>query len=363
MIRELPGGRYEVKVYAGRDPFTGRERRISRTVHGSKRKARDTERDLIRQIRDQAPTAEVTVGQMLDRWLEVAELEDSTRYQTKRVVESRIKPALGARPLELLTPAVLDGYYAQLKRTLAPATVQRTHGIIRAACEAAVRWEWIPRNPATRARPPEAQAREPEPPSVDEVRKLLRVEDREMAVFLRLLVATGLRRGEACALRRSDVDLEVGVVRKARALGQAEGAPYPKGTKTGVRHQVAVDGATRDILGAYLAFMEDRARALDTELVADHFWFSDEADGSRSWRPDVVSHRYARLRTSLGLKVKLKDLRHFHATQLLGAGTDVYAVARRLAHARPSTTLNHYAGFVPAADQAAAETIGRVLDG
>jgi integrase len=59
--------------------------------------------------------------------------------------------------------------------------------------------------------------------------------------------------------------------------------------------------------------------------------------------------------------VWLHGLRHFTATQLLGAGVPSKAVADRLGHTRVSTTTDRYASSVPEADRAAAAAIAGVL--
>ncbi len=59
----------------------------------------------------------------------------------------------------------------------------------------------------------------------------------------------------------------------------------------------------------------------------------------------------------------MKELRHYSATQLLAAGTDLNTVAGRLGHAEGSTTLKFYAQFTRPADQAAAAVIPSQLDG
>ena len=53
--------------------------------------------------------------------------------------------------------------------------------------------------------------------------------------------------------------------------------------------------------------------------------------------------------------VRLHDLRHFVATQLLSAGVDVPTVAGRLGHRNAATTLNVYAHFVEQTDRDAAD--------
>ena len=71
---------------------------------------------------------------------------------------------------------------------------------------------------------------------------------------------------------------------------------------------------------------------------------------------------FIRVRDGLGLKdVRLHDLRHFTATQLIGAGVDVRTVAGRLGHSDPSLTLRVYSHVIEERDRAAAAILGRVL--
>ena len=75
-----------------------------------------------------------------------------------------------------------------------------------------------------------------------------------------------------------------------------------------------------------------------------------------------MNHRYRRYARRIGIASSLKELRHYSATQLLTAGTDLNTVARRLGHAEGSTTLKFYAQFTRPADQHAAAVIPAQLD-
>jgi integrase len=76
-----------------------------------------------------------------------------------------------------------------------------------------------------------------------------------------------------------------------------------------------------------------------------------------------VTARWTRHRKRFDLdKVRVHDLRHFVATELLTAGIDVRTAANRLGHARTSTTLDIYWALVPAQDQHAAHHLETVLD-
>ena len=76
-----------------------------------------------------------------------------------------------------------------------------------------------------------------------------------------------------------------------------------------------------------------------------------------------MTHRYRRYARRIGITSSLKELRHYSATQLLEAGTNLSTVAGRLGHAEGSTTLRFYAQFTRAADQRAAAVIPSQLDG
>ena len=110
--------------------------------------------------------------------------------------------------------------------------------------------------------------------------------------------------------------------------------------------------------------MDARAEVCRVSLVEDAFVFSNSPDGGEPWFPDSVSRSFKRLCVREGLhNVRLHDLRHFVATQLLGAGVDVRTVAGRLGHRNAATTLNVYAHFLEQTDRAAADIIGQVIAG
>jgi hypothetical protein len=93
----------------------------------------------------------------------------------------------------------------------------------------------------------------------------------------------------------------------------------------------------------------------------DAFAFSPDPAGREPWNPDTMTHRYRRYARRIGIASSLKELRHYSATQLLAAGTDLNTVAGRLGHAEGSTTLKLQ--FIRPADQQAAAIIPSQLDG
>ena len=77
--------------------------------------------------------------------------------------------------------------------------------------------------------------REIQPPPISDVRALLaaaEVQDPDLTALLRVLVATGAPRGEACGLRWTDLDLEAGTVVISRSVASVAGGTVVKDTKT-----------------------------------------------------------------------------------------------------------------------------------
>ena len=87
--------------------------------------------------------------------------------------------------------------------------------------------------------------------------------------------------------------------------------------------------------------------------------------GRQAWRPDRANVRWAKARELVGVdaSVRLQDLRHFHATQLLDAKGPIPSVAKRLGRADGTTAMKVYAHGTPEGDAASADVIGNVLRG
>jgi integrase len=78
--------------------------------------------------------------------------------------------------------------------------------------------------------------------------------------------------------------------------------------------------------------------------------------------PNNITRAWHRALKRAGLpRVSFHSLRHFHASQLINAGTDILTISRRLGHAKSSITLDVYGHLIEGADAAAAKAIEGVL--
>lgn len=200
------------------------------------------------------------------------------------------------------------------------------------------------------------------PPSAGEAARLVEAawsSDPEWGAFVWLAVTTGARRGELCALRWSDIDLDNGVLVVRRALYiDDDGRLMEKDTKTHQQRRIVLDLETADVLREHLERCRGHVAALDIELPSDAYVFSRSPDGCDSLIPDSVTQRYERMARELGIKTTLHKLRHYSATELITAGVDVRTVAGRLGHSGGGTiTLRAYAAWTSEADQRVAAAL------
>jgi integrase len=360
-------------VYQGSDPATGRQRWLTRTVHGSPRYARQQLEDLVAEA-GRARVRAGTLSDLLDQWFESASpgWAASTVSHTRSIIDCYLKPHLGHLDVAKLTTADIDDFYGYLlraggrsERPLAPGTVARVHGVLHRALAQAVRWDWIWLNPASNATPPRVEPAEIRPPTPVQVTALLEWVSREdppLSCYLRLAVSTGARRSQLLALRWGDIDHDRLAIAFTRALVEGLNGPELHSTKNHRSYRVELDPKTFGVLTEHRCWSEARARRCSVELTEEAFVFSLRADGATPWLPNWLTKQFIGARRAAGLPhFRLHDLRHFMATQMLAAGVPIATVSQRLSHARASTTLNVYAHAVPGGDRTAAETLAAIL--
>jgi integrase len=339
------------------------------------------------------PKTRATVNQLLDRYLEVLDVDDSTRRTYDGYIKRTIRPAIGTLPVGRVDGEILDTLYAQLRRCrqrcsgrgrlidhrttsphdcdercrphacrpMAVSTVRQIHGILSGAFDRAVRWRWISVTPVAAAEPPPLPRPNPDPPTPEEAARILDEawKDPDWATFLWTAMTSGARRGELCALRRSHLDKATGILWVPTSVSGSRRTMREKDTKTHQRRRVALDRETVALLTEHIQRQDRAAKQLRFKIARDAYLFSLDPDCSRPLVPDTVTQRYERMVARLGIRTTLHKLRHYNATELLAAGVDLRTVAGRLGHGSGgATTLRVYAAWVEEANQKAAEALG-----
>lgn len=418
----LPSGAARVTVYGGIDQLTGKRLQLRETVsaHATRREtekaAEKVQTKLLNQVDERrSPKTEATVNELLDRWLDVIDVERKTRVGYVGKIEKHIRPSIGRLQVGRVRADTIEGLYARLRRCrdhckgekyvqhrtdaehvcdehsarrkcakiatgdpsarcrwceracavhrcvpLAGGSIRVIHAILSGAFTRAVRWGWIAVSPIEQTEPPSVPRPNPSPPTAEEAAAILTEawKDPDWGVMIWFAMTTGARRGEICGLRWSHLDLDLAVAKFQASIGQIAGDVWEKDTKTHQHRRVTLDAELIDVLREHRARCDERAALVDTRVRRDGFVFSSVPDCSKQLSPDSVTQRYGRLAGRLGIDTHLHSLRHYSATELIAAGVDIRTVAGRLGHAGGgSTTLRTYTAFVLEADQRAAAAL------
>lgn len=304
-----------------------------------------------------------TVGELLDLHLAEHDYRPTTLADLKRVRDALPAQFL-ARKVGEVEPVVIDGLYRQLTKSgWSPHRVQRIHGLLGSAFQRAKRRGWARTVPTRDADLPKIPEREDTTPDVAAVRRLLAAADDDFRLFLWLAATTGARRGELCALQWADVDTKAAVLRIRRAVSYTKASGLVIGeTKTGVkgRRGIPLEADTLEMLDRHL--LAQRKAGLAAGITDVPWIFTSNL--VRCWRPEFPTYRFMALRDSLGLDtVRLHDIRHFVASELVGGITDARTAADHLGHARTSMTLDRYSAPLEQRRRDAAVELGRRLRG
>lgn len=170
--------------------------------------------------------------------------------------------------------------------------------------------------------------------------------DDDWGTLVWLVMTTGIRRGEVCALRWSRVDLDEGVIEIRSSYMLRRGVGKEKDTKTHQMRRIALDTETVVLLREHKDRCRLRLVELGIEFSDDMYVFSGvhDCDPRKPYSPHAVSSRYKDMAERLGIDTHIHALRHYSATKLLTAGIDLRTVAGRLGHGgEGATTLRVYA--------------------
>lgn len=266
------------------------------------------------------------------------------RQETQRSVKARARAAANGAPIP---PPVL----------MADKTLANAHGLLSSVLAAAGRRYGLA-NVAEGVRLPSDQAREEmtflTPAEYD---RLLAVVPDYWKPLVAFLAGTGCRWGEATALTVGDMQLDGDRphVTISRAWKRGErGSAYLGGPKTRRgRRTVMLDPVT---VATIRHLVDGRAPSAlvfqgvrGARVHAQNFH-------PRVWDPAVAA-------SGIGKRPRVHDLRHSHASWLIGAGVPLIVVQYRLGHESIKTTSDRYGHLMPGAGDLAADAIGRALSG
>jgi integrase len=362
----------------------GQRVRVHDVVYGTRKDAQRYLTDKLKRRDDGLPVAlsHETLGEWVKEWLANWTGTKSPRSRADAVhVWRRIfeyDTLLGGVKLTALSPERVQRFIAQLQSTkkrkqvsgkgwvetdalLAPRTIRIYHGALRHVMNEALRLGKVSRNVVSLVRAPALVRADRNYLTAEQAEQFLAASagDRFHALWSVLLLG-GLRPGEACALKWSDVDGET--LRVQRALVWLSGAPPMfEAPKNGKARTIALGDRLVKILQRHRVAQAKWRLQMGASWEDQDLLFTTETGRPLHVHNIVVRHFKPLLKKAKLPNLRLYDLRHTHATLLLAAGEHPKVVQERLGHSSITLTLDVYSHVVPGMQEKAAERLDALL--
>lgn len=278
----------------------------------------------------------------------------------RRLAHRTWLPTLGPLPLEAISTDAVKRWVGAQSRTVtkrgtptSTKTIANAHGLLSSVLAGAVEAQLVPANRAAKVPLPRGERAEITWLTEGEFARLLNAVPAYWHPLVLTLAGTGLRWGEATALRWADVDLN---------------APHPYLRVT----RAWKKGATQRVMGAPKTVRSRRTVTLPTQVIdalrplqgePDAFVFTGPRGGQvhhQAFHPRVWQTSVAK--AGLGKTPRIHDLRHSHASWLLQATNNMHLVQLRLGHESITTTVGVYGHLSADAGPIAAAAISLALD-
>lgn len=299
---------------------------------------------------------ERTFGEVAALWEQTLSgtIKGSTEGRYVRELHIWVLPRWGSVPLGRITTGTIQAWVAQLSngtaprdaagtaRPLAAKTIRSIVKIVMGAVlKHAIASGWMTSNPMTGVRMPKATVAKPRvyltPPEIKAIADQM---DEADATAVYLLAYTGIRIGEALALRCKDVDFDQRTIAITKTQSEDRERhiveTLPKGNRS---RKVPIP-----------ASLMDRLATLAQDHANDDYLLRAPRGGRQSvqnWRNRVwfPALRAAGMDEIEGLVIH--SLRHTYASIAIKSGADVKTVQKIMGHASAAETLDTYADLWP----------------
>ncbi|WP_313892971.1 site-specific integrase [Psychrobacillus sp.] len=350
--------RYEFPAYLGVDALTGKQKR---TIKRGFKTRKEAELALARIKLDVAngtyhqERAE-TYQEVYDLWVQQYEktVEESTYVKTVGVFKNHILPSMGTYKIERMHVDVcqehVDEWASKLKK------FRMVKAYASKVLDFAIKRGYIQTNPFAHVELPANTSKKVNGADEDEVENfytreqliefltcLERESNYKAYVLFRLLAFSGMRKGEALALKWNDLNFTTNEIRINKALSRGKDSKlYVKTTKTGIARTIKMDDKTMAILKDWKKKQKQDYLILGfNTMQPKQLVFSNEQNEylqptkTRKWIIHVQD------KYKLGT-ITTHGLRHTHCSLLFEAGAILKEVQVRLGHSDVKTTMDIY---------------------
>ena len=324
--------------------------------------------DLYRDV-DLTEESRMTLGEWMDKWLDeymIFTVRESTLDSYRCLVNNQVKRFIGDKQLSSLTTAEIQKFYNKIKKhgrvkpsrdgsyELADSMVRGVHMMLHEALDVAVKERLIAKNPTNGTTIPKTNYAEKQILGDEQLDRFLEEIKKEdyWYDFFYVEVMTGLRRGEICGLKWSDIDFGANKLRVQRSVSAKRGGGLVIGetkTNTGNRN-ITMPPSVSEVL-------QRRKRRAITEWVFPAFLNPEQPiHPEAAYRKLKVILKHAELPL-----IRFHDLRHTFATHATKGGVDAKTLSGILGHTNASFTLDTYTHVTSDMQRNASAVVGTMM--
>lgn len=344
-LKQLPDGRWRVRVEGPRDTATGKRLQVSSTLP-TKRSAQKWRAETLTAMQrgTYTPPSASTFGTLADAWL--AQKSVSVRAVTHRGYEVALKPAreaFGSVPVQRLTPEHVRRLVRGLSATHAQRTVSLTLFAVRGVLSQAAEDGMVRTNVAARVKAAGQESKRRAELPAEHADMIAAHAEGDRLEGAWMLTLNGLRRSEVMAVRWSDLDTDGGWLEVTQGRVQMS-AEQTELSKPKSHRSVRPVPLAPSVLAAFKRMRAIRAaECLRLGVPWSDDAFIAVAPDLRPLRPEAYSDAWLALCDAASVpRVTLHGARHGSVTRQLNAGVPIHIVAAYHGH-DPAVALRTYA--------------------
>ncbi|PNQ80585.1 site-specific integrase [Paenibacillus sp. F4] len=350
------------KIDTGVDPKTGKRTNTTRRGFASKSEAKLAADELEVHLQDGTLINEsknILISTFLEDWVEIYKrktVRNNTYKQHKNNIKNHLVPNLGFEKVTKLTNAQYQNFINEMISKRSKRTVEIIHTTMLSAMYKAVELEVIKKNPCSKITIPDPNINKLKSPDTlkyltkKEVFDFLNaafVDNWKYYIFFKTLIETGLRKGEALALQRDDVNIDEKriIVNKTLVYDEMkyENIFSPPKTNASNRKILITENLSRELKSHIVKQKEDELQ-LDQVDRNDFGLVFNRGDGL-PFAKSTLQRAFKRICKNAGIdkNITIHGLRHTHAVLMLESGASMKEVQERLGHASIEVTADIYA--------------------
>ncbi|WP_249629834.1 tyrosine-type recombinase/integrase [Streptococcus uberis] len=345
---------YRANIYLGVDSITGKKVKTSVTGRTKKEvRSRIKEAQHNFKTNGQTVTKAVPVEnykELSELWLKSYEMtvKPQTFIATKRMIYNHLIPVFGDIKLDKLSVTYIQGHINELSKEF--VHFGTVHSINKRVLQYGVSLQLIPFNPARDVILPKVL--KPDNKAIkfidyDDLKALMsymeKLSNKKYSyyfdyVLYSVLLATGLRIGEACALEWSDIDLINGTINIDKTYSKSIRRLSTTKSKSGTR-LISIDQATVNMLKLYQVRQRQLFHEVGGKAPEVVFATPTRKYQNTAIRQDALDRRLKEIGCP---RFTFHAFRHTHASLLLNAGISYKELQYRLGHATLAMTMDIY---------------------